>query len=375
MTNRAPSPLTALNPNAAQLAPSLIRQIHALKKPTSIDLSLGEPSLPIEPELWARGLARFARSPQGYSPNLGLPELREHIAAYSAASPAQVLVATGSQEALFVAFFTLLKPGDEVVIMDPSYPAYANLARMCGAVPVAVPLRAPHYSLVVDDVRAVLTARTRLVVVSSPSNPLGRCDSEVELRRLAALAEDQGFTIVSDDIYRELTFATAPPLLRTFGSQVITVGGLSKSCAMTGHRLGWLVADAALIQKMWPVHQLTVSCAPTLAQHLAIEAFAEPRFLTAHRAIYAARAEAAQRALGTLPYITPQGGLYVMVEAVPNGEDAFAFCKRFLAEQDVVTTPGTAFGQALPRHVRLTIAGQPSAFAEGARRLTSFSAR
>ena len=147
-----------MNPFAAQLQPSLIRQIQALKEPTSIDLSLGEPQLPIEPELWQRGLARFARSHQGYSPNLGLPEFREHIAAYTQGTAAEVLVAAGSQEALFVAFFTLLAPGDEVIVMDPAFPAYANLALMCGATAVHVPLRAPDYSLRAEDVAAVITA-------------------------------------------------------------------------------------------------------------------------------------------------------------------------------------------------------------------------
>jgi aspartate/methionine/tyrosine aminotransferase len=360
-----------MNPAAAALQPSLIRQIHALKKPSSIDLSLGEPTLPIDPELWQRGLARYERSPKGYTPNLGLPELRERIAASVGASASEILVATGSQEALFVCFFTLLAPGDEVVVMDPSYPAYASLARMCGAVPVSVPLRAPDYSLCTEDVRAALTPRTRLVVVSSPSNPLGRCDREDELRQLAALAEAHGFTIVSDEIYRELTFAAPPPRLRD--ARTITVSGLSKSCAMTGHRLGWLVAPPELVQKMWPVHQLTVSCAPTLAQHLAIEAFSEPRFLSAHRSIYAERARAAQRALAALPHIAPEGGLYVMAEVVPAGEDAFVFCKRLLAEKDVVCVPGTAFGANAGRFVRLTFAGDQATFAEGAARLSAFS--
>ena len=136
------------------------------------------------------------------------------------------------------------------------------------------------------------------------------------------------------------------------------------------HRLGWLIAPPELVQKMWPVHQLTVSCAPTLAQHLAIEAFVDPRFLSAHQPIYVARAHAAVQALAALPHIAPQGGLYVMAEVVPEDEDGFAFCKRFLAAQDVVTTPGTAFGNTMARYVRLSFAGDPAVFAEGAQRLS-----
>src|SRR5215831_323323 len=119
----------------------------ALKRPDSLDVSLGEPALPIEPELWQRGLDRHAREPRGYTPNLGLPALREAIAAHHGVAADNVVVTVGSEEALFLCFFALLESGDEVVIADPAYPAYAGLATMLGATAVRVALRAPAYSL------------------------------------------------------------------------------------------------------------------------------------------------------------------------------------------------------------------------------------
>jgi aminotransferase len=125
------------------LKPSLIRQIHALKKPTSLDVSLGEPSLRVDDELWQRGLARFSKEPQGYTHNLGLPALRARIAAHhrlpDRSATEHVIVTVGSEEALFLAFFTLLDVGDEVIVLDPAYPAYAGLAMLTGATLIRVP--------------------------------------------------------------------------------------------------------------------------------------------------------------------------------------------------------------------------------------------
>ncbi len=361
----------------ASLKPSLIRQIHALKRPGSLDVSLGEPTLQVDPELWRRGLERHAREPQGYTPNLGLLELRERIAAHHALpgrdTAASVIVTVGSEEALFLAFYTLLDPGDEVVIMDPAYPAYAGLATMCGATAVRVPLAPPHYSLVAADVIARITPRTRLIVLGSPSNPLGRVDTERELAKLA----DVEPMVLSDEIYGEIYFAPErPPSIARLTQESIVVSGLSKSCAMTGHRLGYLIASPEVVSAMWPVHQLTVTAAGTLAQQLAIEAFAEPRFLGAHRDVYRERWQRAREALDmyAIPYIEPEGAFYVMCPVVPAGDDAFDFCKRFLAAQDVVSVPGTAFGEGGARFVRLSFAGEPPTFAEACKRLAAFRA-
>ncbi|MCC6810861.1 MAG: pyridoxal phosphate-dependent aminotransferase [Deltaproteobacteria bacterium] len=363
----------------SELKPSLIRQIHALKQPSSIDCSLGEPTLPIEPELWVRGLARYEREAKGYAPNLGLRELRDRIAKHHAlpgrATGDNVIVTVGSEEALFLAFFTLLDMGDEVVIADPAYPAYAGLATMCGARAVRVPLRAPSYALCTDDVAAAVTDRTRLVVVSAPSNPFGRCDDQAELRALATLAGARGFYVLSDEIYKELYFGAAPPpSITQMSARTLLVSGLSKSCAMTGHRLGYLVAPAELVAAMWPVHQLTVTTTSTLAQQLAIEAFAEPRFLSAHREHYRRAWAQARAALDmyTIPYIEPEGAFYAMCPIVPEGVDAFDFCKRFLAAEDVVVVPGTAFGPGGARFVRLSFAGAEGDFVEATKRLAAF---
>jgi aminotransferase len=284
-----------------------------------------------------------------------------------------VIVTVGSEEALFLAFFTLLDAYDEVIIMDPAYPAYAGLATMCGAKTVRIPLHAPSYSLRAADVAKAITPRTRLVVVSSPSNPFGRIDSRVELDALARLAEQHDFHIISDEIYSELYFGSARPV-HLSSDKTIRVGGLSKSCAMTGHRLGYLIAAPALVSAMWPVHQLAVTATSTLAQQLAIEAFSDARFLSAHRERYVSAWGQAKASLEMyqIPYIEPEGAFYVMCPIVPQGEDAFDFCKRFLAEQDAVIVPGTAFGPSGAPFVRLSFTATAAHFSECVRRLRTF---
>jgi aspartate/methionine/tyrosine aminotransferase len=222
-----------------------------------------------------------------------------------------------------------------------------------------------------------LTARTRLIVLASPSNPFGRIDTEDELRKLAALVPKE-VTILSDEVYRDLAFADhAPPSIASYAHNTIVVSGLSKSCAMTGHRLGYLIADPGLVTAMWPVHQLVVTAASTLSQQLALEAFTDPQFLTASRGHYASLWQQARAALEAhgIPYIAPEGAFYVMCPVVPEHTDAFDFCRTFLEAHDVVTVPGSAFGPTGARFLRLSFASSPEVFQEASARLAKFLGR
>lgn len=363
-----------MNPLLAQLAPSLIRQVHALKRPSSVDLSLGEPSLHLDNELRERAERRYAAMSPGYTPNLGLMELREAIARYhqyeGLTAAANVAVTVGSQHALYCVFTCLLSAGDEVVIFDPAYPAYEGLAKLCGATARRV-LLSGEFRWTAEQLQSAVTPRTKIIVLSAPSNPLGLADDPTELRKLADWAKSRDIWLVSDEIYRELYFKSPPLSIATLFSRTIVVGGLSKSCAMTGQRLGFVLAPAQIVTAIWPLIQLSVTCAPTFAQCLALEAFNEPRFMQQHRAIYAARWQHAKQVLDEhgVGYVAPDGAFYVVCKLVPEGEDALAFCKRVVSERDVVIVPGTAFGQALKSHVRLSFAGESENFSLGIQRL------
>lgn len=363
------------NQKLADIKPSLIRLLFNQKKSSSIDLSLGEPGIKMPDSIWQKGLARFSQSNQGYTHTLGLSELRNLIADYYQFahyhSENNVLVTSGSQEALFLTFFTLLNPQDEVIVSDPSYPAYVNIAQMCGANAVRVPYLkkssaptnttsshlAQHYECDIDAIIQAITPRTKLVVLSSPSNPLGSVDDTEKTQKLLALAQKYSFYIVSDEIYRELYFTqTMPTSLAALSDRVIFISGLSKCCAMTGFRLGYLMAPVDLIAAMQPVHQMLVTSTNTLAQYMAVEVFLAPQNLSAQRHFYLEQWHNVQTALETyqIPYIVPKGAFYVCCPVVPAGMSSVDFCLKLLQNHDLVCIPGEAFGKVSQQWIRLS---------------------
>ena len=275
-----------ISQRVAGLKPSIIREMFARKKPSSIDLTLGEPALPPDPEIMEAAWQSLRAGAQGYTPNAGLPELRSLIARHHALpgrdTEAHVIVTVGSQEAVFLAMATTLDVGDEVLIPEPGYPAYRNIAQMLGAIAVPYPIsRDTGLVARADAIAARISARTRLLITNSPSNPFGTVDSEVELAQIAAL----GITILSDEIYADLYYpAGKPPSIARMSPNAMLATGLSKSCALTGQRLGYLIAPTAVVPKAILAHQLLVTCAPRLAQLAAIEVFRQPEYLVKHLA-------------------------------------------------------------------------------------------
>jgi len=368
-----------MNEAIKDIQPTLIRKIFELKQPTSIDLSLGEPHLPLNEELWSRTLARFKSTKPGYSANLGMPSLRQKIAHYYSQTSLkplnenQVIVTVGSQQALFLAFFSLLNPGDEVIIPDPAYAAYAPMVTMQRAHIKTIPLSAHNnYHLSIEAIQASITPRTKLVIVSSPGNPLGQIDDQEFLQSLAQLAEQHEFYIISDEVYAALYFGHKKPVSAlAFTEKTIVISSLSKSCSATGHRIGYLIAQESLVSLMKPVQQMMITCAPILSQCLAEEVFSEPRFLSLQRAYYEQKWAHTQQALEKhkIPYIAPQGGFYVCCPIVPKEVNAFDFCVKLLKEQDVVVVPGSAFGHVSDLWIRISFSSTDTLISTGIERI------
>ncbi|HYR29034.1 MAG TPA: pyridoxal phosphate-dependent aminotransferase, partial [Thermoanaerobaculia bacterium] len=214
---------------------SLIRQINALATPYSVNLGIGEPN--VEPDQRLRELAaRAATTSWHYSPNAGALSLRKKLCDGTSLDPkSEVCVTAGTQEALFAVFTAYVNPGDEVLVPNPGFLAYATLAKICGATAVTYDLDPPDWSIDADALEKRITPKTKLIVVNSPSNPLGSVVDAAMLARIAAT----GVLVVSDEIYRELWYDAPPPSMLHLGDNVIVLNGLSKSHAMTGLRLGW----------------------------------------------------------------------------------------------------------------------------------------
>jgi aminotransferase len=291
-----------------------------------------------------------------YSPNAGFNALREAIAKHYAykglGALENVCVTVGSQEALYVAIKALLDPAaDEVLIVSPSYPAYPKICRMEGIAFSLVPL-SPETGFA-PDAEAVLSAlspQTRLVLLASPANPTGRVWPRAELEKLAAgLLATQGpaIYVLMDEVYRELNYGTETPFsLSDVYKHTLVANSLSKSHALTGLRLGWLMAPETLMPDIIKVHQFVNTAASTFSQQVALSVFRHWDALGSHRKHYFSKREALLPMLDrhALAYVAPEGAFYCMIQLPEHlAPDSTAAAYRLLEDFRVVTVPGAAF--------------------------------
>lgn len=358
---------------------SLIRQVFDKKRPTSLNLGLGQPSENVPSEILEEGLKRFKNGDMGYTANAGLMSLREKIAAHHRLPFAQnaqnVIVTCGAQEAIVAAMATCFNIGDEVIVPDPGFPGYAMAAEFLGAkVVTAERFEHENFGLNIESIKCKLTPRTRLVVLNSPGNPTGTCDAAQELIALAALAEKHDFFILCDEIYADINFAAQPVASATqFSNRAILVSGLSKNVAMTGFRLGYVVAPNILAPMLIRAHAVLTSCAPTLSQHMAEYVFENPHWLSVHCDLYKDRRNNALCALNAhLPgfsHTKPEGAFYILLNCSPLGIDSLSLALSIVEHCDVLTAPGLAFGDSAKQWLRLSFAGTPEQFTEGVARI------
>ncbi len=358
----------------ADIEISLIRQINALATPLSVNLGIGEPNL--EPDQTLRELAREAsRGPWGYSPNAGFLSLRSLIAAGTRFDPkTEVCVTAGTQEGLYALFQAYVERGDEVLIPNPGFVAYETLARICGAAPVTYDLEPPEWRIDAAAVAAKITARTKLIVVNTPSNPLGAVAEEEALRRLARLADERGCLVVSDEVYREIWYERQPASMLGMGENVVLTNGMSKSHGMTGLRIGWLIARDEIMRPVIKAHQYIATCASVFSQRLAELVLKNGEWnrdwLGRAREQFTRQREAAMHAIAhelgaTLP--PPAGAFYAFVP-VPLCDTA-GFAKALATEAAVLVIPGIAFGSAGEGFVRISFAAPIDGIATGIERI------
>jgi aspartate/methionine/tyrosine aminotransferase len=359
----------------------MIRRIFDGRRPTSINLGLGEPGFPVETALLDAGTARFREKRPGYTLNPGMPELRQLVARYfkvpHVPDAGGVIITAGAAEALYCVLTAVADPGDEIVILDPTFLANRTVAELLGLSVVAVPLDREHgFALDVEAIARAITPRTRAVILNSPCNPTGRVDRIDELRALVDATEGSGVWLISDEVYREIFFTPETPAsVGHLSERGIVFGSLSKSCSMTGFRLGYVLSPAPLAKAISAVHQFTVTCAPTISQHLALEAFEHPEQMRVHLPRYrqqrSAILNAVDRELG-LPVVPPEGGFYLFVDVRKLQIGSVELAEKLLADADVVTVPGLAFGDNGEGFLRLSYAGQEADLVEGVRRIGNF---
>lgn len=359
------------------LQPTLIRQFFERALPDSINFGLGEPDLPT-PQFMREEAARVTLEEQnGYTSHAGLIGLREKIAAQYAhlnLGPTDVVVTVGSQEAMTAAFLTIVDEGDEVLLPNPSFPAYEACVKITGGTPVYYSLPADKdFAFDIEEFKKGITPKTKAAVVISPSNPTGKIFTENDLKQIAEVLKDTGVYLISDEIYSDLYFAEKPHSASEFYDKTIIVTGLSKSLSMTGWRLGWLATSQKEISKAALVlHGYLTVCTSTISQKAALLAWSDEaeRAKQQAREIYAARGEFLvnlfKSELG-LHATAPEGAFYTMLDVRSLGDD-LEVAEKFLQNR-VVTVPGVAFGSEAKGFLRMSFCNIEDRMAEGVRRM------
>ncbi len=355
-----------------------------------ISLGIGEPDFVTPAPILQAGIHALQQGETHYTSNSGLLELRQAVAAHlgklygvSYDPEAELLITVGVSEALYLAMTALLVPGDEVIVPQPSFVAYTAEVAFAGGVPVPVATyAADQFQVTAEAIAARITPRTKAILIGYPNNPTGGVMERGRLLQLAALAEQHNLTVISDEIYDRLVyggfehvcFASLPGMRE----RTVTLGGFSKSHAMTGWRLGYAAAPAELLGAMRKIHQYTIMSAPTPAQYAALAAFetSEP-FVQQMVAEYDRRRRLLVNGLNALGLdcFEPKGAFYAFPSVAKSGLDETAFADKLLEEEHVAVIPGSAFGAGGTGYVRLCYATAYEKIEKALERMESFMRR
>ena len=349
-----------------------------------IHLEVGQPgSSAPEPVLEAARHA-LASEPIGYTDALGIPPLRQAIAAHYQTQygvlvdPAEVVVTTGSSAAFLLAFLAAFEPGDRVGLAIPGYPAYRNILSALEIEPVHIAVgENAHYQPtpeLLDDLGSLDG-----LIVASPANPTGTMISAAELARLTAYCRDRGIRLVSDEIYHGITYEAAAATAHSYGREAVIVNSFSKYYSMTGWRLGWMLVPPDLARSVECLTQNFYISPPALSQIAALPVFGCRVELDSHVARYRANRDLLIRTLGAagLTRFAPaEGAFYLYVDISSLTRDSEEFCRRLLTETGVAVTPGLDFDPIKGGGwIRFSFAGSTEDVAEAARRLKDWLPR
>ena len=276
---------------------------------------------------------------------------------------ANVVVTVGGSEGIDIALRAIVNPGDEVILMQPNYVAYEPGVQLAGGKPVFVELKEEdQFKLTPEALRSAITPKTKAVLLNFPSNPTGGVMTYEDYEKLVPIIEAHHLIVISDEIYAELSYDTKHASLANFPSikdQVILISGFSKAFAMTGWRLGYVIANETFTKAMNKIHQFIIMSAPTAAQYGAIEALRHgEEHVEEMRASYQNRRNFIVKGFERigLPTHMPQGAFYIFPCIKSTGLTSEEFCERLLTEQKVAVVPGTAFGEAGEGYIRVSYA-------------------
>lgn len=356
-----------------EMPPSGIRKFFDIvaEMPDAISLGVGEPDFDTPWHIREAGIYSLERGKTFYTSNAGLMELRNEIASYykrkhdlEYKGSGEVLVTVGGSEGIDMCLRAMVDPGDEVIIPQPCYVSYGPCAKLAGAVPVTLELKAENdFRLRPQELLEAITDKTKILILPYPNNPTGAIMEKEDLEPIAKICVEKDIYVLSDEIYGELTYTGREHFtiaqLPEMRERTVIINGFSKAYAMTGWRLGFAVGPELIIKQMTKLHQYAIMCAPTTSQYAAVEAIRNgDDDVSRMRESYNQRRRYLVnklRGMG-LSCFEPYGAFYVFPCIKSLGMSSDEFATRLLEEENLAVVPGTAFGACGEGFIRISYA-------------------
>ncbi len=384
--------MTPVSARAQAIRPFVVMDVVARAKELEsqgrdiVRLEIGDPDFPTPDVITRAAETAMQDGSTHYTQSLGLPDLRDAITAHYGATygvsvdPDDIVVTQGTSPAMLLLFGALLDPGDEVVMPDPCYPAYPNYVSFLGGVPKLIRTHADEgFRYRLDELRAAIGPRTRAIMITSPSNPTGHVLSPDDMKALAQLAEETGVYIASDEIYHGLNFCGPDHTILEYTDRAFVLNGFSKAYAMTGWRLGYLIAPREFVRPAEKIQQNFFLAANAFVQQAGVVALTQAGpDVTRMRELYDERRRflvPALREAGLRIDCEPCGAFYVFADASAWGSDSLDLCRRMLEEAGVACAPGVDFGPGGEGFLRFSYATSMERLEEGARRIAEWGSR
>ena len=377
-----------LNNTVREIPPSGIRKFFDLASEMEgvISLGVGEPDFDTPWKIREAAIYSIEQGKTFYTANKGLAELRKEICRYQKRRfnldydyEKECVVTVGGSEAIDLAFRSLINPGDEVILLQPSYVAYTPGVELAGGKVVNIELKEDNqFKLTPELLEAAITPKTKAILLNYPSNPTGGFMTREDYEKIVPIIKEHEIIVITDEIYAELSYEQKFCSIAAFPEikdQVILVSGYSKAYAMTGWRLGYVLANEVLTNAMNKIHQYVIMSAPTGAQYGAIEAMRHcDNEIEKMRQAYMLRRNYIVKAFNDMGLytFTPQGAFYVFPCIKSTGMTSEQFCEELLKDQLVACVPGNAFGQAGEGYIRVSYAYSIEQIKEATSRIKKF---
>lgn len=358
-----------LNDTITEIQPSGIRKFFDIAASIDdvISLGVGEPDFETPWKIRNAAIKSLERGKTGYSSNRGLAELRSEISKYLIRKygleynpDKEILVTVGGSEAIDAAIRSVVNPGDEVIVPQPSYVCYVPMIRMAGGIPVITENKEENdFKLKADELREKITDKTKAIILQYPSNPTGAIMEKRDFEEIEEVIKDTEIILISDEIYAELTFNgnhhVSPACVGNLKERTVVVNGFSKAFSMTGWRLGYTCGPEPVISQITKLHQFAIMCAPTTSQYAAITALRDCDTDVEHMMEeYNTRRKIMVKGFNDigLECREPEGAFYAFPSIKSTGLSSGEFCEKLLESQRVALVPGTAFGESGEGYVR-----------------------